>query len=542
MYIYKKLRSSQLPALEKIKLALDSNIKYIIIRGPTGSGKSFFPGQLSQDGYRVLACVKTKSLQIQYTNLKVEHNQEQIFTELFGKGNYICGSGLKERGKPLQPPDDPFVLSSTADICEMDAIDDDHKEWCRSDCDYSVARAKMVHSQAGIINYSKFLSDRPLTNSIPIRVEGFDPDILVFDEAHELADLVVDHSGLSYSWSYKRIMEYCQPIEIRLDDKLPLPIAIMKTVEAAIGWLNDLLLSLKLSPPIHPLKKGGDLQKWKWHKNTVDKVDTVLGCLNLEPMCWYVHADSDGITIRPKTAKYHFKPLFEKADKIVMMSATIQPRDIEALGISKEEYEFISMPNPYPAPTRPVHNLNCPTITWKSSLAECREHAQIISNAINDTSNDWTTLIHFPSKKKSEMWADWLHSMTRRPVFVPQRGLPTDESYNNWLDFKDTSEGAICCAWQFWTGIDGTYLNNVIVADMPYPNFGDPFEKARFDYSPSEARVRVANAVEQGSGRNRRGYADHYGPAAKKRNFVAGGKKFDRLKSAFDKDFLRSVV
>lgn len=526
-------RPYQREAYERI---VNSEAKYIVCRMATGIGKTAVAANLAcEGGLKTMACVMTKSLQWQYVD-------PYGFTELFGKANYLCGCSLSERGKPLQPPDDPFTFALTTDVCELEP--EIRGEYCKPYCDYYLARESLVSSQAGIINYAKFLSDRPVVNSTRningrISTKGFDPDILVFDEAHELSDLVVNYSGLNYSWSYKRIMEYCQPIEIKLDDKLPLPIATMRTVDQGREWLGGLLHSLISNTPKKP-KTPEEVRFMKWHKNTLDKVDLVLECLKNEPLCWYVRADKEGITIRPKTAKFHFRSLFEKAPKILMMSATIQPKDIEALGI--DEFEFISMPNPFPAKDRPVYDLKAPPITNKSTLAERKQHAQIIANAINKTSDYWTTLTLFPSKKKAEDWGNWFTKMTRRPVFVPERGLPTDQAYQEWLDFKDNNDGAICSAWQFWTGVDGVYLNSVIIADMPYPNFGDPFEKARFDYSPSEARNRVANLVEQGNGRNRRGHLDHYGPEAQKFNAVAGGKKFDRLKSAMSRDFLDSIV
>jgi hypothetical protein len=82
----------------------------------------------------------------------------------------------------------------------------------------------------------------------------------------------------------------------------------------------------------------------------------------------------------------------------------------------------------------------------------------------------------------------------------------------------------------------------VAICGIPYPNFGDRYEKARFNHNPNEARIRIANMTEQGSGRHRRGDPYHYGPTAEKLTLIAGGSKFKRLKSAFSYDFMRSVI
>jgi hypothetical protein len=524
--------------LESYQRIINSPAKFVIIRLKPGIGKTALAAQAACDGYRVMACVMTKSLQWQYVD-------PYGFTEIFGKGNYACsGFGQQYDIFDFDTRLDIDTRPATADLCE---VPDEFKATCKRSCEYPLARNQFISAQAGVTNYSKFLSDRSVVNSIygddhRLLVEGFDPEILFYDECHLLHDEVIKWSGLSFKWSSKRLMNYCQPIEIDIDRmNVPLPVATQKVIAIGMRWLQDLLSSLKYNPPKHP-SKGGEVGLYKWWKRKVDKVDVTIACLSTAPEEWHIYADKDGITLKPKTARFHFRQLFDKAPKMVLMSGTIQRMDTSALGLEPGEFELIEMPNPFPPAMRPVYDLNCPKITAKTSLSTARQHAQIIANVFNSKPDYWNGIVHMPSKKKSEDWGEWLQQMTGRPVWVPPREISTDKAWNEWVEFEAGNTGAVACCWQFQVGVDGKNININITGDVPYPNFGDRFEKAKFDYNPGEARVRVANNIEQQQYRNRRGFDEHYGPNAEKFNAVAGGEKMKRLRSAFDRDFWKAII
>jgi len=503
--------------LETAKRNLQSDKKFVIDSAPTGSGKSAYADYAVSEGYKTLVLVKTKSLQKQY--------EAYNFTSITGKSDYrCCGFG--------QQVDlfDGHKIPLTADLCE---VPNELYQECKFNCEYPRAREKFVNSRAGVTNYAKFLSDRKL-------IDDFNPDILFLDEGHELADnIVIDRSGLTYNWKHnKRVLDYTDQITIELDDSIPLPMANRKTLNQGRKWLQTFSDELGYNPPIHP-SKGGDARLYKWHKNQMDKIDLTLACMDIEKDVWFVRANEDGFVCKPLTSQFHFLRLFDKAPKIVLMSATIQDNDVKALGIT--DYEFIRVPNSIPAAMRPIYNLNCPPITNKSSLVDRKKHARMLSDVINKSPDWYTTLVLFPSKAKTEEWANWFVTMTRRPIFVPERNMPTDKAYSQWLEFMSNNTGTICAAWQFWTGVDAGYLNTVIMADPPFPNFSDPYEHTRFNHNKKQARTRIGNMCEQGQGRNRRGDNSHYGPNAEKLNYVCGGNKWDMIKSVMQKDFLQSI-
>lgn len=503
-------------------MMMNSDAKFITLKLPTGSGKTALAAQCATEGNKTLALVLTKSLQYQYAG-------PYQFANLMGKGNYDC----QQLGQMADMFDEGKQI--TADIC---AVPKEMKGECNLQCPYPLARQEFVDSIAGVTNYTKFVTDRGIVHTTEYQ-QGFNPEYLFLDEAHQLSDIVVNFAGSTYSWKSKWLLEHCQPILIDVDDiNLPTAMAQREALDIAYRWLGDLLDSLKARPAIHPSKKG-DLKKWLWWKRLKDKVDITLEAMRIEPDCWFVHGDEWGLTIKPLTGRFHFRSTFDKADKIIMMSATIQKLDILSLGIT--EFDYLAFPSSFPPQDRPVHDLKTPRITWKSSKQDIEQQHKIIASVFQSNSDYWNGLVHYPSKAKTWDGAELLARYTRRPVWTPDKSMSTDEAWANWVEFEANNTGAICCAWAFDTGVDGKNININITAGVPYPNFGDRYEKARFDYSPKEARIRVANTIEQQMGRNRRGFNEHYGPDANKFNGIADGK-WTRLKSAFDRDFIRSVV
>ena len=453
------------------KAIAESDKQFIITRLDTGSGKSAIACQMALDGHKTLALVMTKSLQSQYAD-------DYEFVNITGKGDYECLQ-IGQQKKMLEEE------IATADLCVCPKV---FKGDCNSQCPYPLARQEFISSQAGVTNYAKILRDKALINYVP----GFDPEYLFLDEAHELSDLVVDFVGLTIKWGNKKIMQYCKPIHLDFDEilrktiektQLPEPMAIDIAREEFLGrafdWLSNLIQSMVNNPPTHP-SQGGDKNHYRWWKNKIEKFEVVLEASKIEPDCWFVHASDEEIVIRPLTARFHFKELFDRCNKIVLMSATVpkhsqlsvyKPQfDTLGLGIPISEYDIIDLPHPYPLEDRPIYLLNTPNITWRTGDEDKKLHAKLISDEINKTPSHWITMIHFPSKAKAKSWSYWIKHFTKRPVYMPDYNASTIQAYDDWLDFKDRRRGAICCSWQFWTGIDAGYINTNIIADMPYPN------------------------------------------------------------------------
>lgn len=495
-FIHSVLRPYQKDTLEKIQ---QSKKKYIILQAPTGSGKSFFPAQLAAWDHKVLALVRTKSLQQQYVN---SYN----FVELYGKGNYDCLGQLQDSFF-----DDTELL--TADLCTLN---------CPGTCPYPLAKQDFLDSTGGTLNYTKFLLDRPV-------VDKFRPEYLFLDEAHDLSDLTVDFSGIVLNWKRKMLLKYTSPIEI----DLPQPLAI----SAGKDYLSTLLKSLENQEPKHPAQ-GGDRREYKYWQHLKERLDITLGALEIEPEYWFVRADEKHLVCKPLTARYHFQALFNKAPKIIMMSATIGkiPYFVRELGIT--DFEYIEVPNVWPAPLRPIEDLQAPMMGFKSSTEDWQLHSQLIANKLNKCPEKWTGLIHTPSKRLAWDMAERIQKLTGRNIFVPNEEWGTEEAAKHWLQVEN--DGTICISWMFWEGIDSGKDNFCCVAKVPFIDFSQEFDKSRFMFDGKSGYSRIANKMVQGLGRIRRGHPEHYGNGNKVVCLADG--HWTRLRNYISRDIMEAII
>ena len=488
---------------------MNSKAKFVIVQSPTGSGKSAWPAQCAADGHKVISLSHTKSLQAQYRD-------GYDFAILYGKSNYQCLDVEHDNQPKIDGID--YQNEMTADLC---TVTKKYRHLCDARCPYPLAKADFINSIAGALNYHKFLMDRPL-------IEQFAPELLFLDEAHLLSDLVVDFSGITLPWKHKLLRQYCEPIII---DK-PQPLAIVE----GRAFLQELYWTLHSNEPLHP-KTGGDVKHYKWWERTREKIDLVIAAMNIAPECWFVKSDKEKMIVRPLTARFHFGALFNKAPRIVLMSATIGKPKIFIREMGITDYEYIEVPNAWPAPMRQIVDLQGPKVGYKSTKEDWEYHSKVIADAINQCPDEATGLVHSPSRWLAYDLADRLSKMTGRPMHVPQENIGTEQVVQDWIDNR--SPGKICVSWNLWEGINAGEDDICIVAKMPFIDFSEPFDKERFMFDGKAGYQRVANKFTQGLGRIRRGKPEHYGNG--KLVAVADGN-WKRLRGYIGKDILDAIV
>jgi len=512
-YIHRDLRKHQKETLDQIRASTEP---ITVMEAPTGSGKTFHPAQLAYEGTKVLTLVKAKSLQGQYT--EPPYNAKKVM----GKGNYSCRYGLV--------PD--------ASLCKM-STKERQNTGCHDNCPYYVACQHFMDSSLGSLNYAKYLLETRRNGLVP----AFNPQVLFLDECHQLSDIVIDWSGCTLAWT-PFLTQYIQPLE--LNPMLPSAIRVNR----AVDWLTDLLASLMRQEPAKITKSStqDQIKHYKRWENLVRKVGNTTDLIDEGREYWFAESNHDkGFRLKPLTARFHFKYLFT-VPKIVLMSATIgnvAPFMAE-LGIY-EDYQSIVVPDIWPPHTRPIVDLQAPSYRNKMTEAERQEHARIIARALDDYPSNWNGLIHaqgsaMPGTKMVHDLARRLQKLTKRPLWLPSfDNQGTEQALQSWLQFEQRNKGAVAITHQFYEGVDLPNLNINITARVPYPDFGDTYEKERFEFGKEAAQVRVANIIRQEQGRNRRGYAEHYGPNAEKFNAIADGK-WIRLKWALGNNFVEAVI
>jgi len=384
---------SQVKLVKSLEQAFEEGYKFVVCSAPTGSGKSFISKTLGNDstepsvefqdlvtsyqiykhnnlgGYQnadeaaeekpfgAFALTITKALQDQYKEL---FNEVDV---LKGKSNYQCSY------------DNNFTVES-APCVHIKSLKEDC--WKRNSCPYYNARNKAIISKFATLNYNMFFA-------LPDHVKR--KQYLICDEASELEDQLVKAfscqinfdflkksmvivrpfpSNTDYGKVGKWVNTLCQDIEDQVED---LRDAIAKTTGRVItATINE--------------KKNEVIQLLALHSKLRAIVDT------WHDSEYLFERTAKGINFMPLKVNQLSKYLFNFADKVILMSATIiDPVNFcKTLGIDKFKYiEAESTFDPKKAPIYANTKIKLNYSNMQANLPKIAEQVrQICEHHIND--------------------------------------------------------------------------------------------------------------------------------------------------------------
>jgi len=385
-------RPQQKQALEKIARVFSSGKKFVIACLPTGSGKSHIAAAvarsaspicerkkqiistyavydkdrdgaykyeddfLSGDSFGSYILTVTKSLQDQY---------KELFPDLViakGKNNYNCDI-------------DPNVTVDFAPCLHSPKI----KEKCfaANRCPYYIARNEAFMSIDPILNYRAFIS-------LPAFLRR--REIYICDEASDLeAGLVGQYSiTINYSQLASEGIDYNK---LYSDDS-----------DTAFKWLQDVYIKTKneldsLKTRISNMAKNDsstaikakEIQRLGKLNGLVSSIEEVISVWD---ECEYLveNRDSEKITFVPYDIKPLARKIFNGADMILMMSATItNPQEFaKSLGITENEYEYIEIPSGFDPKMSPIKSTRKYSLSYKTNN---KDLPHIIDSAIQICDN-----------------------------------------------------------------------------------------------------------------------------------------------------------
>lgn len=349
-----KPNDAQVTILKKIEAALANKEKFIVVNAPTGSGKSFIPKTLAnavngpsdnfkarindysvygvegselikdEESFGVYALTITKALQDQYKNT---FDDTGI---LKGQGNYQC----------------QVDTELTVDIAPCIYVGGLKQEcWACNKCTYYNSRNKMLTSKFSSLNYSMFFS---LPEHLKKR------KIIVCDEASELEEQLVGQ--------FTCIIDI--PFLVKTDIAVA-PFPTSETPAKVLDWLAR--LNATLAEKVGSYIKYFEGQKGKSnHIEVAKKRQEYTKVLNLQKSVELLIAtyyDSQYI-IEHIEKNIKFTPLkvdklatylFDYADHVILLSATIidPPNFCKTLGIQK--FEYIEVKTGFNPKKAPIH-------------------------------------------------------------------------------------------------------------------------------------------------------------------------------------------
>lgn len=346
--------NSQVEILKKIQKAIEAKEKFIVVNAPTGSGKSFIPKTLAnsvngpsdsfkqkvedysifgeegpvlaeaEEAFGVYALTITKALQDQYKN---------TFSDtgiLKGQSNYQCQV-------------DDTVSVDIAPCLYVQGLKADC--WKANKCPYYNSRNRMLTSKFSSLNYSMFFS---LPEHLKKR------KIIVCDEASELEEQLVGQFTC----------EIDIPFLVKADvDVAPFPSPethvkvvdwLSKTCKAVAERVADLIAFFKNNTGsknhVEISKKRSEYTRLL---NLQKSIELLIGTWNDSQ--YIIERVEKNIKFTPLKVDKLATYLFNYADHVILLSATIidPPNFCKTLGINK--YEYIEVKTGFDPKKAPIH-------------------------------------------------------------------------------------------------------------------------------------------------------------------------------------------
>lgn len=515
----------QAKLLKNIERAFNNGKKFVICCAPTGTGKSFLAKTLSgissspshkftesihtysaykqdyfgnyinevdclsEPPFGTFALTITKSLQDQYLKLFPDTDI------LKGKSNYIC-----DVDQNFDVDTAPCVLvSKIRDEC-----------WEKNRCPYYNSRNKAVLSKFAVLNYKMFLA-------LPGHVKR--KNFIICDEASELEDELIKQ--FSAEVSYDRLKAY----------NITFKTLLYEDNDKARAWIYDLIFNI--SEEINSLinrvnKKQRTLSqpekiKLQYLKNLHNSLSTVDG---LWKECEFVvDKDSKKVTFTPLRANKLTKFIFDYADNILLMSATIIDHKNFARTLGITDYEYVEGDSGFDATKSPIYVSSKNKLNYKNLTntlpAICDQIKTIIEHHKTEKG-----IVHTHSRDITKIIQSKLSNNKR---FLFRDDLSKNEDILKEHYESDFPTILVSPSLAFGVDLKDHLARFQIIIKLPFPPLSSKHIKKLFDEDKNWYENKMLNALVQACGRATRSKHDF------STTYILDGNTVNVLKRVKDK-------
>jgi len=519
--------------LDKIDAGLEKN-KFVICCAPTGSGKSLIArsaGEISDEptsAFRELItsyqafkqdftgqfiheedCIAeppsgafvltiTKSLQDQYLSLF------DTTDVLKGKSNYVC------------EVDDNFMVD-LAPCTFASALKDDC--WMKNKCSYYSARNNALLSRFAALNYKMFLA---LPNHVKRK------NIIICDEASELEDELIRQ--FSAEIVYDKLKQYNIKYKQLITDNQ----------ERARAWVYELLEQINVAieeiqetaAKKPSLLSRADKIKYQYLKHLHKSLHLIDGMWG---KCEYViDVDANKASFTPLKADSLSKHIFDYADKVILMSATIIDHSHYAKSLGITNYTYVEEESDFDPKKSPIMVSSNFRLNYKNLKIElpkvCAQIKQIVDHHKDDKG-----IIHTHTQE--------ITNYLQTKFTDSDRYLYRDIVTNNEAILKQhssTDMPTVLVSPSLTYGIDlkDDLARFQIIIKLPFLPLGSKRIKKMFEQDSVWYENKMLNAVVQACGRATRSKDDHSVTYILDGNFI---NVLKRAKNKLPKHFIDRI-
>jgi Rad3-related DNA helicase len=334
------------------------------------------------------------------------------------------------------------------------------KNFCKGcSCGRDVAQAK-YRNGPGIYTYHAYLAHRLYRKA------------LIVDEAHQLIPMI-QSMGEVVLWQH----DYKYPSTAYTPDKIRQWAEKLPKKKQEGTKLSKLLEQLRSSVPEYSVTR--EVREFNGK-----------GTQRGQP------EERDCIVMAPLSAKEHAGRMWPRGqvEKIILLSATIGPKDIESLGLTDRRVAYLHSPSPIPADNRPFILDGIAAVsraTLDSSTATIGEY---IADVIAPHHSGERGIIH-----ATYQMAAMLRQYLTDSRYIFHDKWNKKEKYEQYL----STPGSVLIASGLYEGIDlpGDLGRWQVITKIPWKSLGDPAIKAMAERDPEWYLWETAKTTVQAAGR-----------------------------------------
>ena len=488
------MRPAQEDILNKIEAVLtDDDIRYIIIEGQTGIGKSALAMTIAKYLGRSYILTASKALQEQYAN---EFGFDVASVK--GKGNYRCGLN-----KSFSCANGPCLVNKRLkDSCAREGK-----------CQYLNAFNDAISNRNFVTSYSLFLAN----HSDPTRIEH--RDVIVFDECHCLDDILVNTIKLDINmdkllteFELAKIMTGKEPYLWRKpfkEDDVENNIDVLDFVSSMLKKKFDQNLE-RLNNRFNDVKAGDKpLEDLAFENESINdlltKIKNYMTTFNNGNWASAVRDSGRTFIAIPISSQKVFQDVFEKkAHKMIFMSSTIFGKQnfCDELGIDAGKATYVYHQGNFDPDRSPI--VLMPFVSFKD-----RNYQKSIADIKTDLDDILATfkkdkgIIHTANYKIANEIAKQIK--TRR--FTMKK---SNESNEQLIEKHMRKNNSVLISPSLMNGIDlkDDLARFQVIMKLPFANISDPRMKYLSSNDFNKYFIKMFKELVQACGRSTRNEDD----------------------------------
>lgn len=492
---FKEARHNQLELIEEILNAFDNGKKYIILEAGTGTGKSAIAATLGQILQPAYILTMTKQLQRQYA-------EEFGYPQVKGRNNFSCldsGSlnrcdqGTCQTTRTSMDFTCPFGIkiekNNQKDINEYDPETYYNTPFTFNSsqrCPYWNQKAIAIEEPVTLLNYDYAYLEFNYVQHFQKR------NLMILDEAHNIEDKIMHKLELNL---------YNKQLQKDIQEVIPREMMTYTDIKDWIAFLEAIFDSYNAINTNNLTKQKGDRIE-----RTKRKIKEITANIKKNPDDWVVSTEDGSVSFKPlKVDKYAKETLFQYADKVLFMSATILDKNLfcKWLGLDPEEVYYIHSESPFKKEYRPIHMRLVGPMSKRALWHTAPKTIPVLKEIMDKHYNE-KGLVHTNSYKCQQYIIEHIRE---------QRILSHDSKNREQIlrEFEKSKNPYVLVSPSMSEGVDLPYekCEFQVIYKVPYPYLGDKQINERKNLDPEWYAYKTIMTLMQAYGRGMRAENDH---------------------------------